>query len=158
MNSFDKIIAVARKILLPYNNGILRGCNSGPFCVNSSGFRNLTAKSKFVSVRAGSVGIPSAEGIAVSYHVKKTCGACYLAGLDEARSVVSSALAVFIKYEPVTFGSADREYNIAGDVKSSSVRIIVYGFAVYGLGLSVTRVAFNIITVTVFDSPAFEVM
>ena len=107
MNGFDEIIAVARKILFPDNNGILSGSGSGPFCVNSSGVRNLTAKSKFVSVRAGSVGIPSAEGIAVSDHFKKVCVACYLAGLDETRSVVGSALAVFIKYEPVTFGSAD---------------------------------------------------
>ena len=103
--------------------------------------------------------IPADEGIARAQHlfIGTRLTPRGIAGLDELRRAVGGALAVLIKNEPMAFGSADREDNVAGNVKSRSVRIIVYRFAVYGLGLSVTRVAFNI-TGTVFDSPAFEVM
>ena len=157
MNSFNEVIIIACNILFPDDYSILRFSYSGPLSVNCGSTGKLASEIKFITFCACCVCIPSAEFISVSYHIQKAFVACGFSGFIESGSVISSAFAVLVKYQPVSLGSVDREFYISWNVKVCFIWIIIYSLLANCHCLCAGRETNNIAR-TVCHDPAFQIM
>ena len=107
-------------ILCPENDSIARFSVGKPLRIYCSGIAELTPELEYSASRigsslAGSPGIPSVKGIPFALHRKHSFIACCFPCFDKAGGIVSRALAVFIKNQPVSFRCADGKFHIAFD-------------------------------------------
>ena len=128
VDGFRKIISFVRGVngivyaLLPDNNRIISSCFRNPLGIDRRSFADRTAKRELISVRAILIRIPAAEGIAISDHFKQARITGHFTRLNETRRVISTAFAVFIKYEPVAFRCAYRKLEVSFDFNIGTVR------------------------------------
>ena len=153
-NSLLKIPTIASKVLLPDNHDVVCRGVRFPHSINGCRLVELTTKHELFTswispFRTGGAGKPTLEGVAVTDHREEIRVTSGIAGLDELRSVIGSALAVLVEDEPVALGSTDRELHIAGDGNLSPV-------GEKRLGSSASRV--NNVAKAIGSMPALEVV
>ena len=146
----DKIISISGYILLPNNNRIIGSCLRNPACID----RDLITESLFevillfcgCEIICDFLGrIPPAKCVSVTNHIRIVRPIWRFCRIDELRSVIGSAFAVFIKNEPVTFWCIYTEHNISGNRNDLIIRIFC------------TVCVSNDIAAAFADIPSFEV-
>ena len=127
-NRLHKVIAVFRQILLPDDDRVAGSRILRPLGINNGALVDFFTKSKLVTVGAGRIRIPAAKGIAVAHHLGVRPRALRdIAGLDELRSVIGRAPAVFVKHKPVAGRRIDGEGHVASDGNLRTILVRLAG-------------------------------
>ena len=148
-NWLNKVIAIACKILLPYNNGIWSSCIRDPARIDCSLIGQYLIKIILRIACAISFFFrckPPAKCVSVADHVGIIRTFWFIWRIYELRCIIGCAFAVLIKDKPVAFWCIDTERDISCDCN--------YVVVLVGCTLCIV----NNVAGALFDLPAFKVI